>query len=519
MKRRNFIQTTSAGVIAPSLFGKFGVAFHNSNFFNPVINSAGDNVLVIIQLNGGNDGLNTLVPYDKWSDLMNARPNVMLNESDLLDLYGTDTWKFHPSMTGMRDMYNAGQICAIQSVGYDQHSGSHATATDAWLNGKASQPDYFTGWAGRYLETIYSGFPDMSNPPSSLPDHPPAIEIGSTQSLAFMGQYNSMGVLIPSINKHFRDWWWDMQNGQVDGSYSSIADPDFIPSTFNQQYCGAIDKLDYLRTTNSLVENFIPSIYNAYNNVFPTSPDEWDNSLTQQLSIVAKLIAGGLKTKLYLVRHDGYDTHGNQLALHSNLLSTLSGAVKSFQDEINSYGIGDRVMGMTISEFGRTISDHGSDGTDHGTSSSMFLFGNAVRGGVHGISPTIPSTFVSNEDDQLTKQFDVRDIYNTILKNWFCVDQSTINDDVLLTQYNNNSPFGEPNVLHNSMCNDCEPTKTINGIVADGTYHAGNDVISDAAVPAGVVDYKAGQEIMLQPGFSVEQGACFSAEIEICTPQ
>ena len=505
MKRRNFVKNTAAGIIAPTLFGKLGVHIQASPLLNPAFPAETDKVLIIIQLEGGNDGLNTIIPFDKWGALNNARPTVLPSQNSILDLYGTDVWKLHPNMTDIRDLYNEGKICALQAVGFPGQSGSHHSSTDHWLNGVVSTaPDNFTGWAGRFLSGEYPNYPDVNN----LPDHPPAIEIGDAQSLAFMEQTVSMGILIRDMAM-ITDWWWDMQNGQVDGVYGSLTDVSKLPAGFNQQYCDALLKLDYLRQNTALIRSYIEPIYNAYDNVSSEVPST-NNSLAAKLSMISKLIAGGLKTKVYLVRHSGYDTHHNQVAAHATLLNELSSAIKSFTDELNTLGVQDRVLGMTISEFGRTIFDNGG-GTDHGSSSCMFMFGSKVQGGILGDSPFIPAAYVDESDNSIDMQYDVRSIYNTVLKNWFCVDQTVINDDILF------GSFAELPIIANPSCVACPDSLIVGGIVADGVYHADNTVTSDGKVPPGNdVHYKAGQQITLDSGFTVEPGTTFSAEIEPC---
>lgn len=454
MKRRKFISTTAAGVIAPTLLGKFGVSIQANSMFNDLIpqNNNTDKVLIIIQLQGGNDGLNTLIPYDKWDELNAARPNIILPENDLLDLDGTDKWKLHPIMTGMRDLYDEGKLCALQSVGYPNQNGSHPWDTDNWLNGAVNtQPEYFTGWAGRFLKHEYPDYPDLEN----IPDHPPAIEIGDSQSLIFQEQAASMGILLkdPAM---FSDWWQDMRNGQLDyAAVGSLTNPNDIEDSFNQAYCHSNPQLNYLWENNGIVRELVAPIIAAYDNATGDTPSG-NNTLANKLSIISKLIQGGLQTKVYLVRHSSYDTHHQQLGYHNALLNELSTAIKQFVDECNTAGIGDRVLGMTISEFGRTIFQYG-DGTSHGRASCMFLFGDNVAGGVLGDSPDIPTTWTSEEDDNIDMQFDIRQVYSTVLKHWFCVDTDVVESQILF------EPFSSLPVITNSDCCTQLPAATITG--------------------------------------------------------
>ena len=451
MKRRKFIQYTGSGIIISGLFGGLGIKA--APFLNPIVDgNNSDKVLVIIQLEGGNDGLNTLVPLDKYAELYNARPVILPKENELLDLDGTDTWKLNPNMTGMRDLYNEGKVRIIESAGYPNHSGSHPISTDNWLNSVASGPEQYTGWAGRYLAHQYPQFPD------TLPDHPPAIEIGKFPSLVFQDTGSTYGMLIPSIS-NFRDWWLDYN---VDGiintsTVGTILNNSNVPEDFNAEFCEAIQRLDYLRLTNGLAQNFLEPVLEAYN-INGEEPIN-DDSLSYKLKIIANLIAGGLQTKVYLVRHGSYDTHSSQIYDQGNLLADLSSSIKSFMDDLTSYGsdVSSRVIGMTISEFGRTTFENTSKGTDHGGASCMFLFGDGVSGGVLGESPFIPAEKQQESDDSLEMQFDFRQVYHTLLRHWFCVDNSTIESDILL------NPFTTLPIIAGSPCCVAPDTPVISG--------------------------------------------------------
>ena len=452
MKRRKFLQYTGSGIVMPGLFGSLGIKA--APFLNPIVDgSDSDKVLVIIQLEGGNDGLNTLIPLDKYSELYNARPIILPKENELLSLEGTDIWKLHPNMTGMRDLYNEGKVKVIESVSYPGQYGSHPTSTDNWLNAVAKGPEQFTGWAGRYLATQYPEYPD------TLPDHPPAIEIGDFPSLVFQDTAQTYGMLIPSI-ANFNDWWIDYQDGEINNSVvGAIVDNSDVPEGYNAEFCEAIQRLDYLRFTNGLAQNFLEPVLDAYN-IIGGEPTN-NNGLTNKLKVIAKLIAGGLQTKVYLVRHGSYDTHFNHIVSHGSLLKELSSSIKTFMDDLTSYGsdVSKRVIGMTISEFGRTTFENKASGggTDHGGASCMFLFGDSISGGVLGESPDIPAEKQSQSDDSLEMQFDFRQVYHTLLRHWFCVDSSTIESDILL------NPFTTLPIIAGSPCCIAPETPVITG--------------------------------------------------------
>lgn len=410
MKRRNFLKNMTAGVAIPSLLNGFGVRAHAANPFSRLLNglsSDTDHVLVVIQLDGGNDGLATVSPLDQYDRLANGRPNIVLPESSLLSLSGTPTLAMHPALDGLRDLYNDGNVRIVQNVGYPNPSLSHFRATDIWMSGSNADEFFPSGWAGRYLAYEYPNFPiDYPNP--DMP-HPLAVEIGYSMSLSLMGPQTGMGFVIPSTDDYY----------QLLNSTQTPA-----PNT------PAGEQLAYVRLIAQQSRTYAQAILDASNTI--TSQQTYpDTPLAAKLKIISRLIAGGLKTRLYLVSIGGFDTHAQQVetsdrttGTHANLLGELGDAIKAFCDDLQFLGTADRVTGMTFSEFGRRIASNSSDGTDHGESAPMFLFGKPVAGGVTGSNPQLPQVPTAN--DNLDMEFDFRSVYASVLRDWFCVPQNDI---------------------------------------------------------------------------------------------
>lgn len=376
-----------------------------------------DHVLVIIDLSGGNDGLNTVVPVDQYSKLSNVRANVLIPENKLLALNGTTTVKLHPSLTGLRDLYNNGKLKIIQNVGYPNQNYSHFRSTDIWFSGSDADKYVSSGFVGRYLGVEYPNFP-VGYPNTSNPD-PLGIQIGSILSLMFQGSSTNMGMAINNPN--------DIYN-PIPGI------SDTAPSNRSGE------QLEYVRLIAAQTSAYGKVIKAAADKV--TTQGTYPNTdLANQLKVVAKLIKGGLKTRIYMVSLGGFDTHANQtdktdktLGAHANLLSTLDGAIAAFQSDCEGLGISDRVVGITISEFGRRIKSNDSNGTDHGSAAPVFLFGKPVDGGkILGNNPNIPSS--TTVDDNLTAEFDFRSVYSSILKDWFCLSDSDT-QTVMLKNFN-----------------------------------------------------------------------------------
>jgi uncharacterized protein (DUF1501 family) len=329
-------------------------------------------------------------------------------------------------MKAMQRLFNDGQLDVVQAVGYPQPNFSHFRATDIWMSGSDSSEYLNTGWVGRFLDNNYPGFPE--NYPNEVDTDPLAIQIGSITSLTCQGPIVNMGMSIsdPSAFYNLFD-----------------ASEQAVPNT-NAGY-----ELSFIRRISKQTNKYATRIKAASDAVKQqvTYPN---TSLANQLKIVSRLIKGGLKTKIYLVNYGGFDTHAGQVVAadtatgtHANLLGAVSEAIGAFQNDIKNQEIEDRVIGMTYSEFGRRIKSNASGGTDHGAAAPLFLFGKNVRGGVFGENPTIPAN--ATVGDNVPYQHDFRTIYNSILKNWFCVKDAD-NQEIMLKQ------FPTLNLINASAC-------------------------------------------------------------------
>ncbi len=423
MKRRKFIQNIApAGIMVPSFVQGLGFRAYDKGhtFLNQLLLPPGDNdrVFVVVQLNGGNDGLNTVIPLDNFSRYANARKNIFIDQTKVLKLKGYDHVGLHPAMTGMQQLFNDGKLHIIQAVGYPQPNFSHFRATDIWMTASDSKQVLNSGWIGRLLDELYPGFP-TGYPNATMPD-PLAIQIGSVTSLTLQGPIQPMGVSISNPAS-----FYSLVNNVQDPVRNTLAGAEL---TYIREMSRQTQKFgDVIKTANAKVTS---------QGVYPTG-----NSLADQLKIVARLIKGGLKTKIYMVNFGGFDTHSNQVTTgdtasgtHARLLGNVSNAIKAFMDDLRQLGVEDRVVGMTFSEFGRRILSNGSSGTDHGAAAPLFVFGAKVEGGISGNNPTIPAT--ATVGDNIPYQYDFRSVYASILSNWLCVDAGMLNT-VMLKNFQN----------------------------------------------------------------------------------
>lgn len=361
MKRRIFLRQAASALTVPvALHGlRFNALAQGSDLHH--LFSTGeptDRVLVIIQLEGGNDGLNTVIPVE--DDLYyNARPTIAIPKNEALLLNGESQLRLHPNMRGMQEMFNDGLMAIVNNIGYNEYSLSHFAGTEIWNTGSGGTPDkrQATGWIARYLQEEFPDYPEM------LPDHPPAIQIRPAASSIFSLENSTIGLaLTDPIAFH------ELIHG------APVVDDDHTSNSLSGR------EWHYIRTVETQSIEFSNVIRDAAHKASNRVSYPPGNSLAESLAIVARLIAGGLSTPVYLVSLGNFDSHGNQLRSQGALLGWLSEAVKAFMDDLKALAIDHRVVGMTYSEFGRRIKENAS-GTDHGAASCHFVFGTPIDGG------------------------------------------------------------------------------------------------------------------------------------------
>lgn len=406
MKRRDFVRNlalVSAGT--PVLLNDMKVQSIGKKLFS-ISKSNEDRILVIIRMNGGNDGLNTVIPRDQYSNLTIQRSNVLIPETSVLEL--TTSVGLHPKMTGMKSMFDSGSLGIIQNVGYPEQNRSHFRSMDIWSSGLINtQAD--TGWLGRFFDNEYPGYP-TGYPSTTHPD-PFAISLGYEVSSTCQG-------LMANFSHAVEDPF-DVYNLSSGGAIN------------DGTYYG--DHMEYLTTLINQANAFGQQVNDAANAGTGSIASLYDltNPLAQQLRYVAQMIDGGLKTNVYILNVNGFDTHDAQVlatstqeGAHANLLKRISDAVASFQADIEQMNHQERVAGMTFSEFGRQVASNASLGTDHGDAAPMFVFGSCLNTSIMGTNPVIGNTIVNQEG--LPLEYDFRDIYASILKDWFEVPTAEI---------------------------------------------------------------------------------------------
>lgn len=386
MKRSEFLRQLGVvtGGVAFGLEGVAGRAYAHNPFMLDLAGTNGS-ILVLVQLAGGNDGLNTLVPFED-PVYYQKRTTVNVKKEEVLKL--TSTLGLHPSLAGFRKLYDEAKLCAVGNVGYASPNRSHFRSTDIWLSGSDANTVLAEGWLGRYLASTNPEFP------VKMPAQPMAIQLGSVESMLLLSQVGTTATVFEDPNQFFQ---------LVSGS---TADNDPPPAT------PAGDELKFLKQ--------IAAQSIQYSGVIKQSADKGKNAvaypitnLGRQLGIVAKLISGGATTPVYLTTIGGFDTHANQLTQHANLLKQVSDAVSMFQSDLQKQNLGKNVVVMTFSEFGRRLTQNGTNGTDHGTAAPLFVIGETVRAGILGGNPNL--TDLDGSGDPKFKH-DFRQVYASVLR-------------------------------------------------------------------------------------------------------
>ena len=384
----------ASGFLAPSFITRTALALEGST---PGFN-AGDmtldpskknRILVVLQLSGGNDGINTLVPFAD-SAYPTLRPTLGVAPTDVLKL--TDGVGLHPNLKHFKSLYDGGKLAVIQGVGYPNPNRSHFRSMDIW---HSARPESFerSGWLGRYVAACQCAQDNAL----------PAVSAGDQLNTMFWTETT----LVPAINsigafsfltdtKYKNDRTWQMQTLQ--NIYTQAG--SFSPSE------------DLIRrgTLNALAgSDELQKVAAAYQ-----TPVKYpaNNGLANQLKMVGQIIAGNLGTRLFSVAMGGFDTHANQKDTQARLLTQLDDAVDAFMQDLGNMKKQDDVVIMTFSEFGRRAKQNGSAGTDHGTAEPMFIIGNKVKGGLYGTYPSL-SNLDNNGDLKFTADF--RSVYAGVL--------------------------------------------------------------------------------------------------------
>ncbi|MBO9618957.1 MAG: DUF1501 domain-containing protein [Niabella sp.] len=387
IRRKEFLQISSFATAA-MMMPKFLKALENNTAVPP-----GNKVVVVLQLSGGNDGLNTVIPV-RNDIYYKSRPGIGVQKDKTLSL--TDEVSLHPSLVALKALYDEGNLAILNNVGYPNPDRSHFRSMDIWHSASQSNEFWSNGWIGRYLDAQCKGCDKPTQ----------ALEVDDVLSLALKGAQN---------------------NGLA------VKDPGRLFGTSNEKYFRDIDKnfhddhhdekpVDYLYKTLSETLSSADYIFKQ-SKLHPTSGTYPNTQLGSGLKTIASLIFSEINTKVYYISLGSFDTHVGQEAQQSRLFTQLSDAVKAFTDDLKKNGRMEDVLLFTFSEFGRRVAQNASNGTDHGTANNMFLISGGLK--QKGLLNAMPNLEDLNQGD-LKYNIDFKNVYATVLEKWLAADSGKI---------------------------------------------------------------------------------------------
>ena len=355
-------------------------------------------VLVLVQMAGGNDGLNTVIPHSD-PEYYKARPGLAIPKPSVLKL--DDALGLHPQMTGFKELYDEGRLAIVQGIGYPNPDRSHFRSMDIWHSARPDVDYTKDGWIGRGLDlTVEQHAGEMR-----------AMALGTNRlPLALVGTK----VNVPSVS-NLAGYHLDLGAGFEENRklqrrlMGEIADRQGSSNGRGAVGTAGAD-LDFLRRTAITAFTSADKLKEVTASYKPAAPYP-ANGLGEKLKIVAQIIAGELGTRVIFVSLDGFDTHAQQAGAHQGLLGELSSATRAFFQDLKGHGLDDRVLLATFSEFGRRVKENGSLGTDHGAASQVFIAGPTVKGGLHGQHPSLTDLV----EGDLKFHTDFRSVYATLL--------------------------------------------------------------------------------------------------------
>jgi uncharacterized protein (DUF1501 family) len=368
-----------------------------------------DTILIVLQLAGGNDGMNMVIPYGDDA-YYKARPVIAIPKNTVIPV--SDYVGLNPKLTGLKGLYDQGHLAILQGVGYPNPNRSHFRSTEIWQTASDSDKSEPYGWLGRYFDSCCKGA-----------DPTVGVAIGNQVPQSFASA-EPTGVSF-SQPQQYR-WVNGDPSADAKDVYREMNEPDMTPQQLDENDGGSVDMLpghtapnrhestlEFLQRTALDAQMSSDKILDIAKK-YPASVSYPQTALGDSLSLVGRMIAGGLPTRVYYVSQGGYDTHVNETPTHTRLMGELNNALVAFAQDMTAQGNFGRVLVMTFSEFGRRVTQNASNGTDHGAAAPMFVMGGAMKPGLIGAYPSLTNLFQGD----LTYNVDFRGVYATILDKW-----------------------------------------------------------------------------------------------------
>jgi uncharacterized protein (DUF1501 family) len=361
-------------------------------------------ILIVLQLAGGNDGLNTLVPFGDDA-YFRARPTIAIPSGKTLRL--DDHFGLNPKLLGLKSLHDEGHLAIVQGVGYPNPNRSHFRSTEIWHTASDSAVTEKYGWMGRYFDACCKG-EDPSIGVSIGPQPPQAFAAPEPRGISFSRPEQFRFDLKNTSDRDVADDFFrsvnDFESGQMDGGSIGM-----LPGHAD----GEGDALDFLQRTSLDAVMSSDKVAEIIKRTRPGASYP-SNRLADSLNLVARLIGGGMPTRVYYVAQGGYDTHSNQTGAHERLLAELDSSLSAFCADLKAQGNFDRVLLMSFSEFGRRVQENASGGTDHGAAAPLFVIGGKVKPGIFGSAPSLTQL----HDGDIIHNVDFRSVYATVLSKW-----------------------------------------------------------------------------------------------------
>lgn len=364
------------------------------------------NILVVLQLAGGNDGLNTVIPLGN-DEYRKSRPTIGVPEASILKL--DPQTGLHPSLSGLASAYQEGHLAVVQGVGYPNPNRSHFRSTEIWATAVDSNKSSNTGWIGRYFDNACSGC-DASVGIAMASQMPQALTASVPKGVLYQGgggggkKKNKKSGAAKTEADGSMMMEEDDDAGQAGGSIGMLNGPGNL---------GKLSALDFLERTEMDAKVSQQEIAQASGKAKNSVPYP-GTRLGQNFAMVSRLIAGGMPTRIYYLSLGGFDTHTQQAGAHERLLKEMGDAVAAFLSDLKAQGNLGRVSLMTFSEFGRRVKENASGGTDHGAAAPMFLAGGGIKSGLLGQMPSLSPQDLFDGDVKYNTDF--RSVYATVLE-------------------------------------------------------------------------------------------------------
>jgi uncharacterized protein (DUF1501 family) len=410
MKRREFMINTAAASAGVALMNRKSYAKERS--VEEFMNTDSQNILIIIELFGGNDGLNTIIPYDQEELYLELRPNLHIPKEFAIQFGDSDLFLNSGLIDGvhnggMMNLMATGKLAVVQGIGYDNPTLSHFRSSDIWHSGiNSSDPNekLLEGWLGRYFAKILNNYPD------DIPAHPIAISLEGTIPLMLKSSKGDMGVSLQNPERFYQ-----LGAGLTPKSLRFHTPTD----SFHER------EFNFIHVVAEQSEKYSEVVKEAYEKGKDKIKVNYSTGLPQKFRVISSLIAGGIQTRVFYMRLSNFDSHAQQMqydytGAHYTLLNNLARGVCEFLDDAQQQGFADRIVGMTTSEFGRRVNDNGSRGTDHGAASMQFMFAGSdefIEGGYYRVEGK-PDLNDLDEFENLRHQYDFRRTYNDVLETW-----------------------------------------------------------------------------------------------------